>query len=168
MVVNSPGTASSRTWPILNTWAAVEKKIFLTCVSMWIGCQANGKTYSPVSRRIGFGAWHSTCSGEGSWSRPDMKSQNGFPVITPWVKSNSPGPSVVPAAKLYPRAGGQVCEVDPFARVTGAYRWKSEHTLKLSWQYLRHVDPLVDELHGSFHFSFRYWLQQQFSGHSAI
>ena len=95
-------------------------QIFLTCVSIWIGCQAKGNTYSPVSRRIGFGAWHSTCSGEGSCRRPEMKSQNGFPVITPWVKSNSPGPSVVPAAKLYPRAGGQVCEVEPFARVTGA------------------------------------------------
>ena len=31
---------------------------------------------------------------------PEMKSQNGLPVMVPWVKSNSPGPSVVPAAKL--------------------------------------------------------------------
>ena len=65
--------------------------LFTTCVSMWIGCQAKGKTYSPVSRRIGFGAWHSTCSGEGSWSRPDIKSQKGFPVITPWAMFETGG-----------------------------------------------------------------------------
>ena len=51
---------------------------------------------SPVSRRIGLGAWHSSVSGLGSFSSPEMKSQNGFPVKSPWVKSNSPGPSVVP------------------------------------------------------------------------
>ena len=111
-------------------------EIFLTCVSIWIGCQAKGNTYSPVSRRIGFGAWHSTCSGEGSCRRPEMKSQNGFPVITPWVKSNSPGPSVVPAAKLYPRAGGQVCEVEPFARVTGACICGIPCAFQLCWPTL--------------------------------
>ena len=168
MVVNSPGTASSKTWPILNTWAGVDiilntwaapwPEIFLTCVSIWIGCQAKGNTYSPVSRRIGFGAWHSTCSGEGSCRRPEMKSQNGFPVITPWVKSNSPGPSVVPAAKLYPRAGGQVCEVEPFARVTGACICGDTMCFPVVLAYLGHVDPLVDELNRSLNFNFRCWL----------
>ena len=56
---------------------------------MCIGCQAKGKTYSPVSSNIGFGAWQATCSGEGSLSKPEMKSQNGLPVTTPWIKSNT-------------------------------------------------------------------------------
>lgn len=31
-----------------------------------------------------------------------------FVSLSLWVKSNAPGPSLVPAAKEYPRAAGQV------------------------------------------------------------
>ena len=55
---------------------------------------------SPVSNSIGLGAWQASCSGEGSLSSPETKSQKGLVVFEPCVKSNSPGPSVVPAAKL--------------------------------------------------------------------
>ena len=38
---------------------------------------------SPVSNKIGFGAWHASCSGDGSLSNPDTKSQNGLLVFEP-------------------------------------------------------------------------------------
>ena len=75
--------------------------ILIICVSILTGCQGKGNSISPVSRRIGFGAWQASCSGLGSFNRPEMKSQNGFPVRSPWVKSNSPGPSVVPTKYFY-------------------------------------------------------------------
>ena len=85
---------------------------------------------SPVSSRIGFGAWHASCSGVGSFSKWLTMSQKGLDSFVPcteitlihsvqslisnptiqtvtsrdeslitWMKLNSPGPSVVPAAK---------------------------------------------------------------------
>ena len=57
----------------------------MTWVSTCAGCQAYGYCISPVSSRMGLGAWQASCSGVGSFSRPDMKSQNGFPVNTPYM-----------------------------------------------------------------------------------
>lgn len=50
---------------------------------------------------MGLGAWQATCSGVGLARNDETKFQNGFEVeLSLWRKSNSPGPSVVPAAKL--------------------------------------------------------------------
>jgi len=62
---------------------------------------------SPPFIKMGFGVWHSICSFDGDWSVTIVftKSKKGFPVVVAWRNFNAPGPSVVPAMKLYPKAG---------------------------------------------------------------
>jgi hypothetical protein len=67
-----------------------------------LGVHSYGTCAYPTSSSTGLGAWHATCSGGGKGViAPLTSSQNGFvtfPSVSPWMKSNAPGPSVVPAA----------------------------------------------------------------------
>ena len=54
-------------------------------------------------RRIAFGAWQSTCSCVGTLRIPLSVFQQRFKLVSPCVKSNMRGPSVVPPAKEAPR-----------------------------------------------------------------
>jgi hypothetical protein len=53
---------------------------------------------------MGLGDWHAFSSSVGLLMKPLTTFQKGLLLLVPWVKSNIPGPSVVPAAKL--RRGG--------------------------------------------------------------
>jgi hypothetical protein len=82
------------------------------------GSQAYGLSMSPVLKRIGLGSWQAISSSVGVERKSRTLSQKGLPVVVPWVKFIIPGPSVVPAAKEYPRAALQRLALDPSARVT--------------------------------------------------
>ena len=58
-----------------------------------------------------------------------------------------------------------MCEVEPLARVTGAFWWNGEPQAGSKPLHLGHIDPLVDELHRSLNLSLHCWLQQQFTCH---
>lgn len=58
------------------------------------------------------------CSGDGARSKLLTTSHIGLALgvpESPWVKSNAPGPSDVPAAKEYPSAAGHVCTSVPLS-----------------------------------------------------
>mmetsp|Transcript_28517 Transcript_28517/g.72560 ORF Transcript_28517/g.72560 Transcript_28517/m.72560 type:complete len:237 (-) Transcript_28517:915-1625(-) len=98
MVVGSPGRQAMARWPMR-----------ARVTSVTAGCHAYGQVMLPVSSRTGLGAWHATCSGVGLLITLRTRRQKGLvPRVSPCVKSNAPGPSVVPAAKLQPMAAGQV------------------------------------------------------------
>lgn len=102
------------------------------------GLHGYGSLISPTSRSTGFGSWHFFCSALGSRNRPLTTSQMGLASgspESPCVKSKAPGPSVVPAAKEYPSAAGQVIASVPSGRVNSknAMSWKK-------WKDLT-VDP---------------------------
>jgi len=86
IVVNSPGTPTIYNCPIWNI-----------CCGKTNGTHSTGWII-PTSSKIGFGAWHAICSGVGFAINAETNCQKGFVEFFPWVKSKSPGPSVVPAA----------------------------------------------------------------------
>jgi len=53
----------------------------------------------PTSSKIGLGNWHKICSWVGFDKNEETNCQKIFVELDDWVKSKSPGPSVVPAAK---------------------------------------------------------------------
>ena len=61
----------------------------------------------PVASKIGFIPWQRISSSVGAAKKFLTAFQNGFGVVVPCSKEFTPGPSVVPAAKLYPIAGRQ-------------------------------------------------------------
>ncbi len=86
IVVNSPGTPTIYNCPI---W-----KI---CWGKTKGTHSIG-LIRPTSSKIGLGAWHFICSGVGLDKNAETNCQKTFVEFDPWVKSKSPGPSVVPPA----------------------------------------------------------------------
>ena len=113
MVVNSPLIPANTKSPIKNIWVGT------TC-----GCQRYGTFARPVANNIGLGDWHNLSlfeklkheekyiiswiyywlvkyySSDGSAIKSLTTFHKGLSLVVPCRKSNAPGPSVVPAAKL--------------------------------------------------------------------
>lgn len=87
-----------------------------SCSGSTLADHGHGNVISPVSSRIGLGAWHAICVAFGLYSAVAVSQfQNGFLLdeLVPCWKLNAPGPSVVPAAKPSPSAPGHVCAALP-------------------------------------------------------
>mmetsp|Transcript_21143 Transcript_21143/g.72946 ORF Transcript_21143/g.72946 Transcript_21143/m.72946 type:complete len:441 (-) Transcript_21143:166-1488(-) len=96
MVVSSQGNA-----------AITRPPTFKSCTGRIEGAHAWGKVMKPVGSRIVLGAWQARCAGVDQWRSLEATAQRGLDETAPWVKSNWPGPSVVPAAKPSPSAASQ-------------------------------------------------------------
>lgn len=59
----------------------------------------------PVASRIGLAPWHLISSFVGVANKFLTTFHIGFALVVPCRNENEPGPSIVPAAKLYPIAG---------------------------------------------------------------
>lgn len=105
-------------------------------MSTRLGVQSYGFFVAPTSSRIGLGDWHSFCSSLGSWRKARAADHTGFlregssgsVSLVPCLKSNAPGPSVVPPAKLLPRAAEQVWtwreELNGYVKLNLDMSWK--------------------------------------------
>lgn len=67
----------------------------------------DGSRTSPVVSKMGLGWWQAFCRSDGPYIRLRILFHRGLTVTMLCEKGKAPGPSVVPAAKLYPMAGGQ-------------------------------------------------------------
>ena len=56
--------------------------------------QAYGMLRLPVSSRMGLGAWQAACAALGSWMKCRTRRQKAVPLVSPWRKSNAPGPAL--------------------------------------------------------------------------
>lgn len=125
MVVTSLALTTMTSCPTLNIWT-----------STMFGVHGYGWLISPTSRSTGFGSWQSFCFLDGTLRMPETTFHMGFASgspESPCVKSKAPGPSVVPAAKEYPRAAGHVIASVPSGRLNfvKAMSWKKCRDLTL-------------------------------------
>merc|ERR1712216_159338 len=82
------------------------------------GAHGHGTERSPVGSRMPLGCWQAFSSGVALCSTSTRKRQKMLVLLVPCVKSNIPGPSVVPAAKESPIAALQSCPM--YAPVRGS------------------------------------------------
>lgn len=72
------------------------------------GDHGHGTEMRPVGSRMDLGAWHAVSSGDAVRRNLTKNLTSGLEEEPAWLKSNCPGPSVVPAANDSPYAAAQV------------------------------------------------------------